>query len=80
MANLKLIKVTGSPFCTTFYGCIGIQVIDNQFQIIKDGRLRGQSSLSGTGWKYATAEEIEESWDAIYPHWTPEHGDKVIVT
>jgi hypothetical protein len=80
MANLKLIKVTGSPFCTTFYGCIGIQVIDNQFQIIKDGRLRGQSSLSGTGWKYATAEEIEESWDAIYPHWTPAKGDNVIIT
>jgi hypothetical protein len=80
MANLKLIKVTGSPFCSIFYGCIGIQERDNQFQIIKDGRLHGQSSYSGTGWKYATAEEIEESWDAIYPHWTPEKGDKVIVT
>jgi hypothetical protein len=80
MANLKLIKVTGSPFCSIFYGCIGIQETDNQFQIIKDGRLHGQSSFSGTGWKYATTEEIEESWDAIYPHWTPEHRDNVIVT
>jgi hypothetical protein len=80
MANLKLIKVTGSPFCSTFYGCIGIRATDNQFQIIKDGRLHGQSSHIGTGWKYATAEEIEESWDAIYPHWKPEVGDNVIVT
>jgi hypothetical protein len=80
MANLKLIKVTGSPFCSIFYGCIGIQETDNQFQIIKDGRLHDQSSFSGTGWKYATTEEIEESWDAIYPHWTPEHRDNVIVT
>jgi hypothetical protein len=80
MANLKLIRVTGSPFCSTFYGCIGIRETDNQFQIIKDGRLRGQSSFSGTGYEYATAEEIEENWAAIYPHWTPEKGDKVIVT
>jgi hypothetical protein len=80
MANLKLIKVTGSPFCSIFYGCIGIEERENQFQIIKDGRLHGQSSYSDTGWKYATAEEIEESWDAIYPHWKPEKGDKVIVT
>jgi hypothetical protein len=80
MANLKLIKVTGSPFCSIFYGCIGIEERENQFQIIKDGRLHDQSSFSGTGWKYATAEEIEESWDAIYPHWTPEHRDNVIVT
>jgi hypothetical protein len=80
MANLKLIKVTGSPFCSIFYGCIGIEERENQFQIIKDGRLHDQSSFSGTGWKYATAEEIEESWDAIYPHWKPEHRDKVIVT
>lgn len=80
MANLKLIKVTGSPFTSESIGCIGIQRSDYQFDIIKDGRLHGQSSLSGTGWKYATAEEIEESWDAIYPHWKPEVGDNVIVT
>ena len=80
MANLKLIKVTGSPFTSESIGCIGIQRSDYQFDIIKNGRLHGQSSLSGTGWKYATAEEIEESWDAIYPHWTPEHRDNVIIT
>ena len=80
MANLKLIKVTGSPFSDTLYGYIGIQVTDSQFQIIKDGRLNTQSSYSGNGWKYATAEEIAENWKLIYPHWTPEVGDNVIIT
>lgn len=80
MANLKLIKVTGSPFCDNFYGCIGIQTKDSQFQIIKNGILNSQSSYSGCGWEYATAEEIEENWKLIYPHWTPEVGDNVIIT
>ena len=80
MANLKLIKVTGSPFCDTLYGCIGIQVDDNNFNVIKGGGLNTQSSYSGCGWQYATAEEIAENWKLIYPHWTPEPGDNVIVT
>ena len=42
MANLKLIKVTGSPFTSESIGCIGIQRSDYQFDIIKDGRLHGQ--------------------------------------
>lgn len=80
MANLKLIKVTGSPFCSSLYGCIGIQVNDNNFNVIKGGGLSAQSSYSGGGWEYATAEEIAENWKLIYPHWTPEPGDKVIIT
>lgn len=80
MANLKLIKVTGSPFCSTLYGCIGIQVNDNNFNVIKGGDLKAQSSYSGGGWEYATAEEIAENWKLIYPHWTPEPGDNVIIT
>ena len=80
MANLKLIKVTGSPFCSTLYGCIGIQVNDDNFNIIKGGQLNHQVSSHGLGWRYATAEEIAENWKLIYPHWTPERGDNVIVT
>jgi len=80
MANLKLIKVTGSPFCSTLYGCIGIQVDDDNFNIIKGGELNHQLSSNGFGWEYATAEEIAENWKLIYPHWTPEPGDNVIVT
>lgn len=80
MANLKLIKVTGSPFCSSLYGCIGIQIGDNHFQIIKDKMLNLQSSFSGNGWEYVTAEEIAENWKLIYPHWTPEVGDRVIIT
>ena len=80
MANLKLIKVTGSPFCSTLYGCIGIQTGHTVFEVIKGGGLNTQSSSSGFGWEYATAEEIAENWKLIYPHWTPEPGDNVIVT
>lgn len=80
MANLKLIKVTGSPFCSTLYGCIGIQTGNTVFEVIKGGGLNTQSSSSGFGWEYATAEEIAENWKLIYPHWTPEPGDNVIVT
>ena len=80
MANLKLIKVTGSPFCSTLYGCIGIQVDDNNFNVIKGGGLNTQISPNGLGWEYATAEEIAENWKLIYPHWTPEPGDRVIIT
>ena len=80
MANLKLIKVTGSPFCSTLYGCIGIQTGDTIFQIIHSGGFDTQISSNGLGWEYATAEEIAENWKLIYPHWTPEPGDNVIVT
>jgi hypothetical protein len=80
MANLKLIKVTGSPFCSTLYGCIGIQVGSTKFNVIKGGELNHQVSSHGLGWEYATAEEIAENWKLIYPHWTPEPGDNVIVT
>jgi len=80
MANLKLIKVTGSPFSDASIGKIGIQKNDYQFDIIREGRLYGQESSTGKGWKYATAEEIAENWKLIYPHWTPEPGDRVIIT
>ena len=80
MANLKLIKVTGKPFSDASIGKIGIQRSNYQFDIIREGSLYSQESSYGNGWEYATAEEIKENWAAIYPHWTPEVGDNVIVT
>ena len=80
MANLKLIKVTGKPFSDASIGKIGIQRSNYQFDIIREGTLYSQESSYGNGWEYATAEEIKENWAAIYPHWTPEVGDNVIVT
>ena len=80
MANLKLIKVTGKPFSDAFIGKIGIQRSNYQFDIIREGRLYSQKASYGNGWEYATAKEIKENWAAIYPHWTPEVGDNVIVT
>ena len=80
MANLKLIKVTGKSFSDASIGKIGIQRSNYQFDIIREGRLYSQDSSYGNGWEYATAEEIAENWKLIYPHWTPEVGDNVIVT
>lgn len=80
MANLKLIRVTGSPFSRSFFGCIGIQTDDQNFKIIKGGELHDQKSYSGDGWRYATLKEITADWCPIYRYWTPEKGDNVIIT
>jgi len=80
MANLKLIRVTGSPFSRSFFGCIGIQTDDQNFKIIKGGELHDQKSYSGDGWRYATLKEITADWCPIYRYWTPEKRDNVIIT
>jgi hypothetical protein len=80
MANLKLIRVTGTPFSDACMGCIGIQTSSEDFEIIMDGRTWSQTSSFGQGYEPATKTDIEISWSTIYPHWTPEPGDKVIIT
>ena len=80
MANLKLIRVTGSPFSRSFFGCIGIQTDNQNFKIIKGGELHDQKSYNGDGWRYATLKEITADWCPIYRYWTPEKGDNVIIT
>jgi hypothetical protein len=80
MANLKLIRVTGTPFSDACMGCIGIQTSSEDFEIIMDGRTWSQTSSFGQGYEPATKTDIERSWSTIYPHWTPEPGDKVIIT
>jgi hypothetical protein len=34
----------------------------------------------GRGYRPATAEEIAEHWNVLHSRWTPEPGDKVIIT
>ena len=80
MANLKLIRVKGKPFSDVYRGCIGIETGPETFEVIKDGRTYSQLASAGDGYEYATKTDIQICWSAIYPHWTPEKGDKVIVT
>jgi hypothetical protein len=80
MANLKLIVVTGSPFTTASMGCIGIQRSDNSFDIIMGGSLFEQTSSNGQGYRLATQADLKIHWSTIYPYWTPEPGDSVIIT
>ena len=80
MANLKLIVVTGAPFSGICVGCIGIQTHPETFQIIRDGITYTQYASSGDNYRLATQEDIERNWSTIYPHWTPEPGDNVIIT
>ena len=80
MANLKLIVVTGVPFSGICVGCIGIQTHPETFQIIRDGITYTQYASSGDNYRLATQEDIERNWSTIYPHWTPEPGDNVIIT
>lgn len=80
MANLKLIVVTGIPFTDASIGCIGIQRSDNRFDIIMGGSLFEQTSSNGEGYRLATQEDLKIHWSTIYPYWTPEPGDSVIIT
>ena len=80
MANLKLIVVTGVPFSEICVGCIGIQTHPETFQIIRDGITYTQYASSGDNYRLATQEDIKRNWSTIYPHWTPEPGDSVIIT
>jgi hypothetical protein len=80
MANLKIIWTTGSPFSSASIDKIGYQISSGEFNIYSGSYWADQSSSMGKGYRPATAEEIEKHWDVLHPMWTPEPGDKVIVT
>jgi hypothetical protein len=80
MANLKIIWTTGRPFSPASIDKIGYQKSPGDFNIYSGSYWANQSSSMGRGYRPATAEEIEKHWDVLHPMWTPEPGDKVIVT
>jgi hypothetical protein len=80
MANLKIIWTTGRPFSPASIDKIGYQISSGEFNIYSGSYWADQSSSMGKGYRPATAEEIEKHWDVLHPMWTPESGDKVIVT
>jgi hypothetical protein len=80
MANLKIIWTTGRPFSPASIDKIGYQISSGEFNIYSGSYWANQSSSMGRGYRPATAEEIAEHWKVLHPEWTPEPGDKVIVT
>jgi hypothetical protein len=80
MANLKIIWTTGRPFSPASIDKIGYQISSGEFNIYSGSYWANQSSSMGRGYRPATAEEIEKHWDVLHPIWTPEPGDKVIIT
>jgi hypothetical protein len=80
MANLKIIWTTGRPFSPASIEKIGYQISSGEFNIYSGSYWANQSSSMGRGYRPATAEEIAEHWKVLHPMWTPEPGDKVIVT
>jgi hypothetical protein len=80
MANLKIIWTTGRPFSPASIEKIGYQISSGEFNIYSGSYWANQSSSMGQGYRPATAEEIAEHWKVLHPMWTPEPGDKVIVT
>jgi hypothetical protein len=80
MANLKIIWTTGRPFSPASIDKIGHQISSGEFNIYSGSYWANQSSSMGRGYRPATAEEIAEHWKVLHPMWTPEPGDKVIVT
>ena len=80
MANLKIIWTTGRPFSPASIDKIGYQISSGEFNIYSGSYWTNQSSSMGKGYRPATAEEIAEHWKVLHPEWTPEPGDKVIVT
>ena len=80
MANLKIIWTTGRPFSPASIEKIGYQISPGEFNIYSGSYWVSQASSMGEGNRPATAEEIEKHWDVLHPMWTPEPGDKVIVT
>jgi len=80
MANLKIIWTTGRPFSPASIDKIGYQISSGEFNIYSGSYWTNQSSSMGRGYRPATAEEIAEHWKVLHPEWTPEPGDKVIIT
>jgi hypothetical protein len=80
MANLKIIWTTGRPFSPASIDKIGYQISSGEFNIYSGSYWANQSSSMDNGYRPATAEEIAEHWKVLYPKWTPEPGDRVIIT
>ncbi len=80
MANLKIIWTTGLPFSSDCREKIGYQINSENWNIYTGSYWVNQTASVGEGNRPATAEEIEKYWDVLRPMWTPESGDKVIVT
>ena len=80
MANLKIIWTTGSPFSLACRNKIAYEISSGEWNVYRDGTWCSQSSSLGNGYRPATAEEIAEHWKVLHREWTPEPGDRVIVT
>lgn len=80
MANLKIIWTTGSPFSPGCIDKIAYETSPGEWNVYKGSSWHPQSSSTSRGYRPATAEEIAEHWKVLHPKWTPEPGDKVIVT
>jgi hypothetical protein len=80
MANLKIIWTTGSPFSSSCRNNIGYQIASGEFNIYTGSIWTDQASYMGQGYRPATAEEIEKHWNVLHSRWSPEPGDKVIIT
>jgi hypothetical protein len=80
MANLKIIWTTGSPFSSASRNKIGYQISSGHFNIYSGSYWANQSSSMDNGYRPATAEEIAEHWKVLHSRWSPEPGDKVIIT
>lgn len=80
MANLKIIWTTGSPFSPGCIDKIAYETSPSGWNVYRNGSWHSQSCSTGRGYRLATAEEIAEHWKVLHPKWTPEPGDKVIVT
>ena len=80
MANLKIIWTTGSPFTSACRDKIAYETSSNEWNVYRDGSWYSQTCYSSDSYRPATAEEIKEHWKVLHPMWTPEPGDKVIIT
>lgn len=80
MANLKIIWTTGSPSSPSCINKIAYETSPGRWNVYRDGSWCSQSAARDNGYRPATAEEIAEHWQALHPKWTPEPGDKVIIT
>ena len=80
MANLKIIWTTGAPFSGDCREKIGYQINSENWNIYTGSYWVSQIASVGEGNRPATAEEIAEHWKALHSRWSPEPGDKVIIT
>jgi hypothetical protein len=80
MANLKIIWTTGAPFSSDCREKIGYQINSENWNIYTGSYWVNQTAFVGEGNRPATAEEIAEHWKVLHTRWSPEPGDKVIIT